>query len=433
MTSPLPNHPAILSAAWMRPFVSMAGGDAVLLVTATIPAVSPELVTERAPVDVAFVLDRSGSMAGPKLALAKEAVRQALTRLTPRDRAALVVYDHEVDVPVSLAPVAAATAERFGGELTLVEARGSTNLSGGWLQGCAQLANATVPADGSGANRVRRAILLTDGLANQGITDAGQLAHHAGELRVRGITTTALGVGVDFDGPLLSALAEAGGGNFAFIERPSQMPAFFARELDELVTITVRDLAITVRLPEGATATLENPYPVEWHAPEFRIAVGDAPGETTIELVVVAQVPAAPLGTAHRFEVEGHWRDSTGQPHRQSLDVPPLVAAPEEEVLLVHPADFRLVQAHAVQATARLQREAARRVQRGDLLEARQAYGKIQTLLESVAPYAQLDDLQAEVAQDVQMLSAPHGPGAAFAPSVASRGFSAGRRSPKRG
>ena len=92
---------------------------------------------------------------------------------------------------------------------------GSTYLSGGWIAGCHQLAEAT-PADAT-ATRIRRVILLTDGLANVGILDPGVLAQHAGELRRRGIATTTVGVGQDFDEGLLSAMAEAGGGNFQYV------------------------------------------------------------------------------------------------------------------------------------------------------------------------------------------------------------------------
>ncbi|MEJ7695557.1 MAG: hypothetical protein WKF78_02630 [Candidatus Limnocylindrales bacterium] len=79
-----------------------------------------------------------------------------------------------------------------------MDARGSTNLSAGWLRGCEQVAERLTQ---EGVDRV---LLLTDGLANVGITDAAELANHAGELRARGVTTTTFGVGNDFDEALLA-------------------------------------------------------------------------------------------------------------------------------------------------------------------------------------------------------------------------------------
>src|SRR5690606_16078104 len=96
-----------------------------------------------------------------------------------------------------------------------VEARGSTNLSGGWLTACQQLA---AGARSNGTVRVQRSLLPTDGLANEGITNPRELVTHATELRKRGIDTTTIGVGRHFDEMLLSGLAEAGGGAFEYID-----------------------------------------------------------------------------------------------------------------------------------------------------------------------------------------------------------------------
>jgi len=87
---------------------------------------------------------------------------------------------------------------------------GSTNLAEGWLRGAEQVAS-HLAAEG-----VNRVLLLTDGLANVGITDPAQLAAHAAQLRKRGVATSTIGVGEDFDESLLQALADAGGGHFYF-------------------------------------------------------------------------------------------------------------------------------------------------------------------------------------------------------------------------
>src|SRR5688572_21503926 len=85
-----------VEARWQRPVVSATGGEATLLVRVVAPAQVER--SHRAPLDVAFVLDRSGSMGHGKLDLAKEGVDLATARLRDADRAALVVYDDEVNV-----------------------------------------------------------------------------------------------------------------------------------------------------------------------------------------------------------------------------------------------------------------------------------------------------------------------------------------------
>ena len=194
-TAGLGDAPSI-EAQWEKPLIAAGGGEATLLVR-IIAGTEDETETSRAaPLDVAFVLDRSGSMQGGKLGLAREGVDLAVARLRDADRAALVVYDDQVDI---VQPLAAATP-RLKATLRLalhgVDPGGSTHLSGGWVAGCHQLAEAApvTHADAT-ATRIRRVILLTDGLANVGILDPAVLARHAGELRRRGIATTTVGVG----------------------------------------------------------------------------------------------------------------------------------------------------------------------------------------------------------------------------------------------
>ena len=72
-----------------------------VLLQATAPTKRTKKAPKRAPVNVAFVLDRSGSMAGTKLALAKYAVERALTGLAPKDRFAIVTYDDHIETVVA--------------------------------------------------------------------------------------------------------------------------------------------------------------------------------------------------------------------------------------------------------------------------------------------------------------------------------------------
>ena len=186
---------------------------------------------KREPVNVAFVLDRSGSMGGRKIELARRAIETAIGRLLPEDRFAVVAYDDHIDVVVESTPASREAKDGAIGRVRRIDARGSTNLGGGWLKGAEQVAMAQAAAGGSGVHRV---LLLTDGLANQGITDAAELARHAGELRAHGISMTTFGVGEDFDETLLQGMADAGGGHFYYIERPEQITDLIASEVGEL-------------------------------------------------------------------------------------------------------------------------------------------------------------------------------------------------------
>lgn len=210
--------------------------------------VAPEAprTRERTAVHAAFVLDRSGSMAGPKLRLAAAALQRALALLDERDRFSVVIYDNEVEVLHPSTQASVEARREAIRRVRAVEARGSTDLCGGWLRGAEQVAAHLAPG-GTG-----RCLLLTDGLANVGVTEPQALARHAAELRRRGVATTTFGVGTDFDEVLLQTLAREGGGNFYFLERPEQIPDLLASELGEVLETVARDVSIRARMPANA-------------------------------------------------------------------------------------------------------------------------------------------------------------------------------------
>ena len=142
-------------------------------------------------------------MSGAKLDLARRAVETAVGRLLPMDRFAIVVYDDRIDVVVESTPASREAKTMAVDRLRTIDARGSTNL--GERLAARRRAGRGRPGRAAPVRRasVNRVLLLTDGLANQGITDPAELTRHAAELRARGVTTTTFGVGEDFDEALL--------------------------------------------------------------------------------------------------------------------------------------------------------------------------------------------------------------------------------------
>ena len=138
------------------------------------------------------------------------------------------------------------------------------------------------------AEGITRILLLTDGLANDGLTERSQLASLAGELRQRRITTSTFGVGDDFDERLLRDIAHEGGGNFYFVESPLQIPDLLTSELGEALAVVARDAALQIALPAGAEAKVLNRFR-STHAAgdnELRVELGDLTSGQELSVVV---------------------------------------------------------------------------------------------------------------------------------------------------
>ena len=213
---------------------------------------------ERMPLTLALVIDRSGSMAGPKLATAKRAALAVLDRLDESDRAAVVVFDNRVDL---LQPAEAVTPElraHVRAALDRIEARATTALHEGWLTGCRAIASDEEPASEQG---LARCFLLTDGLANVGLTDPETIASQAAGIRHNaGIGTSTFGIGADYDEGLLSPLAVAGGGQFHHLRTAAEIAHTFVGELGELLAVVAGLVRLELQLDAGVTAEPVSAY-----------------------------------------------------------------------------------------------------------------------------------------------------------------------------
>ncbi len=233
-----------------------------------------------APLRIALVIDRSGSMAGRSLTVAKECAEFLARHLQPTDLLSIVAYDDDVDLVLPLTPANPATAIAA---IASIRPGGSTNLSGGWLKGLEELRRVD---DG-----VRRVLLLTDGLANVGITDTAQLAAVAGGTKEQASTTT-IGFGAEFDEDLLRAIADASGGSTYFAETADDAAGIFAEEFEVLTTLVAQNVSVEIR-PGGDVELVGvvNDYPTMTVPGGVQAALGDAYGGERRRLVFRLQIP----------------------------------------------------------------------------------------------------------------------------------------------
>jgi len=197
----------------------------------------------RAPINVAIVLDRSGSMQGDKIQQAREAAIGALDMLNSNDIVSIIAYDSDVNV---LVPATKLTdKEHVANIIRAIQPGGNTALFGGVSKGAAEVRKFM---DDKHVNRV---ILLSDGLANVGPSAPGELGELAASMKKENISVSTLGLGLGYNEDLMVALAGRSGGNHQFIENTSELAGIFRREFDDVLSVVAQSVDVKIDIPEG--------------------------------------------------------------------------------------------------------------------------------------------------------------------------------------
>lgn len=253
---------------------------------------------QRPPQALALVIDRSGSMAGRPLEEAKRCAEYVLGKLRPTDAVALVKFDNRVQrlwPAVTLGDAAPQRAAIAG-----IHAGGNTNLHGGWKEG----ADALVDVSGQGLKRV---ILLSDGQANEGVTDPAEIAAQCAAWVGKGITTSTYGLGNSFNEELMVAMARAGAGNHYYGDTADDLMEPFQQELELLGNLCLRDLRLAATVPDGFSVEIVNQLPktdTGWRLPDLAWGA-EAWAVLRVSVPAAALPPVGQLCTVLRVAVTG--------------------------------------------------------------------------------------------------------------------------------
>jgi Ca-activated chloride channel family protein len=236
----------------------LRGGDGVVRMELVMRA-APDTTstTSRRPTDLVIVLDRSGSMTGDKIEQARAAVRELVSQLGAEDRFALVTYSSGSTLTIPLAPATAEVRGSWLATIASIPADGNTNMSAGLDMGLDLLEHAR------GSGRTSRAILISDGLANEGDPTPDGLRRRAGRAARGEYVLSTVGVGADFNEYLMTALADAGTGNYYYLQNAENLASVFAREFDAARTTVASGLAVEIVPGDGVDVTDAGGYPLE--------------------------------------------------------------------------------------------------------------------------------------------------------------------------
>lgn len=228
----------------------------------------------RIPLNLSIVIDHSGSMGGEKMEYAKKAASDIINKLMADDFVSVVIYDDKIDV---IQPsVRVIDKNSIISRIKNVVPGGSTNLWGGTEKGYEQVKN------NYRKNYVNRILLISDGLANVGITSNYEIKQRVQDFKDReGITLSSFGVGLDYNELLMTGMAESGAGNYYFIDSPDKMAALFEKELNGMLNVVAQNTQLKINLPRGVKVEKIFNYKYDQHGDEISIQFRDLFSEET--------------------------------------------------------------------------------------------------------------------------------------------------------
>ena len=242
----------------------------------------------RAPVNVALVLDRSGSMEGEKLQGAKQAAIEALDLLDSNDILSVIAFDSTVEVVLPATKLTDKTAVRAA--IERINARGETALFAGVTKGAEELRKFY------DRGRVNRVILLTDGQANVGPSSAADLGNLGASLKKEGISVTTLGLGLDYNEDLLRQLAKMSDGNHSFLKTGADISRVFHSELGYVLKVVAQEISIRIQCAEGIRPVRVLGREAEISGQNILVQINQLYSKHEQFFVLELEIPATPDG-----------------------------------------------------------------------------------------------------------------------------------------
>jgi len=264
---------------------------------------------ERPPLNLALVIDRSGSMANGRLAAAREAANGISRQLRKADRLSIVAYDTELLVLLDGVRQDKAGRKAAKAAISELHPGGCTDLGGGWMMGARSVAN-VMERHGFASGHV---LLLSDGHANHGLTDPGELAKHSGEMAARGVTSSCVGIGHGYSPLQLDAIAEAGRGQLHHSDNPDEIVDVVLGELGEMTNVAAHSARLALRFPRTMEVQQLSRYREQRGNDVVELDLGHIPaGRTRRVAFMIHMNEGVEPGEKLPFRTRMSWQDEEG-------------------------------------------------------------------------------------------------------------------------
>ncbi|CAM2063991.1 VWA domain-containing protein [Sulfidibacter corallicola] len=221
----------------------LEGPRSKVFIKVALDAPATATIRQRPDVNLALVLDRSGSMKGRKLREAKQGAVQAVYRLNPSDVFALVAYESTAQtlVPATRLDDMNSVLQAIEG----IQIGQSTAIFAGVSLGAAEVRK------NIGMSAVHRIVLLSDGIANVGPSSPEDMVRLGVALGKEGISVSTVGIGDDYNEDVMTALSQTSEGNTYYVKNVEELVGIFSRELGDVLSVYARDISVRVLFPKG--------------------------------------------------------------------------------------------------------------------------------------------------------------------------------------
>jgi len=249
---------------------------------------------KRPPVNLILVIDESGSMnERGKMSYAKKAAKSMINNLNGSDRVGVIAYSDYARVISPLQKLK--NKSKLRRKIDKIYPTNATNLSAGLIEGIRELKY----EDDYG--RINKVILLSDGLANRGVTDLYSLSNIASRASSEGIYITTMGLGLHFDEDLMATVAEYGAGNYYFIESPDQIAYIFDKEFRKMSSTIARDAVLEIDLEDDVELEELYGYTYDRKGDKILIKLGDYYSGQERNIKMSLKVPTGKKGKNDLF------------------------------------------------------------------------------------------------------------------------------------
>lgn len=223
--------------------VMLANDDQTAFLRVALTGFELDSNVERAPLNVALVLDQSSSMAGEKIQRAKEAAIMAVSKLSANDVVSIVTYDTTVRVLVPATK--AANKDKLYQAIELIRANGNTALFAGTSKGADEVSRYL------DSERVNRVVLLSDGMANIGPDTPKELGQLGKALAKKGMSVSTIGLGLGYNEDLMTQLANYSDGNHDFVKDYGDLARVFDHEFGDAMSVVAQDVSVEIVCDDG--------------------------------------------------------------------------------------------------------------------------------------------------------------------------------------